>query len=92
MPVFEVLSSHPALGIWMLYSCCWPDTAVLHGVGFVGVGLHSPWKKLSGVRFSWMTRMMCWKAVIWAEAGVARQSAASVNGKSLFTTFIRSIN
>ena len=33
-----------------------------------------------------MTRMMCWKAEIWAEAGVARPSAASVNGNSLFTT------
>ena len=65
---------------WMLY--CWGPGLVLQALGL----LQSPWKKLSGVRFSWMTRMMCWKAVIWAEAGVARPSAVNVNGISLFTT------
>jgi hypothetical protein len=30
--------------------------------------------------------MMWWKAVIWAEAGVARPSAASVKAMNLFTT------
>jgi len=76
----RLLSDHPE--VWMLY-CPGPGW-VLHALGFV-VG-QSPWNRLSGERFSWMTRMMCWKAVIWAEAGVARQSAASVNGTSLFTT------
>ena len=49
----------------------------------VGV-VQSPWNRLSGVRFSCTTRMMCWNEVIWAEAGVVRQSAASVNGNSRF--------
>ena len=52
------------------------------------VGGQSPWNRLSGVRFSWMTRMICWKEVIWAEAGAVRQSAASVKGNSWFMTFI----
>jgi hypothetical protein len=31
--------------------------------------------------------IMCWKAVIWAEAGVVRQSAASAKAISFFTDF-----
>ena len=58
VPVCEVLSSHAV--VWMLY-CAGPGW-VLHAVGVV----HSPWKRLSGVRFSWMTRMICWKEEIWA--------------------------
>ena len=55
---------------------------VLHALGVV----HSPWNMLSGVRFSCTTRMICWKEVIWAEAGAVRQSAASAKGNSWFTT------
>jgi hypothetical protein len=60
---------------------------VLHEVGFVIVGVHSPWKKLSGLRFSWMTMMICWKEGIWAEAGAVRQSAANVKGNSRIIHF-----
>jgi hypothetical protein len=36
---------------------------------------------------SWVTRMMCWRGLIWAEAGVVRQSAASVKRKQLVHGF-----
>ena len=46
-------------------------------------------EQLSGVRFSWMTMITCWKAEIWADAGVARASAASIKGNSRFMHFLR---
>jgi len=66
--------------VWMSY--CWGPGWVLHALGVV----QSPWNMSSGVRFSWMTRMMCWKEVIWAAAGAVRQSAASVKGNRWFMT------
>ena len=81
--VGEVLSSHPV--VWILY--CRAEGLVLHGVGFVGVGAQSPWNRLSGVRFSCTTRMICWKKAIWAEAGAVRQIAANAKGGSRFICF-----
>ena len=76
MPVGEVLSRHEV--VWMLYR---PGSGwVLHAVEVV----QSPWNRLSGVRFSCTTRMICWKDAIWAEAGSVRRSAASAKGNSHF--------
>jgi hypothetical protein len=77
VPIGEVLSSQAVL--WML---SYPGPGwVLHANGVVP----SPWDMVSGVRFSWMTRMTCWKDEIWAEAGDVTQSAASAKGNSRST-------
>ena len=52
-----------------LVGCVTPvvDVPVGNVLQFAGLpygGAQSPWKRLSGVRFSWIARMMCWKEAI----------------------------
>src|SRR5215469_4383418 len=78
VPVPEVLSYQPE--VWMSY--CPEPGVMLHAFWFV----QSPWNRLSGVRFSCMTTITCWKDV--APAGIGRTNAANAKDAAIFRCMV----
>jgi hypothetical protein len=72
------------LSVCMLY--CPVCGEALQDAAAPNGGVHKPWKRLSGVRFSWTMITICWNAVICASA---RHGADNNNKKKLTINFMR---
>src|SRR5262249_1951942 len=70
----------------MLY--CVSVGVVLQAVLLPNGGTHRPWKKLSGVRFSWKITMMCRKFEICPYAKEERIDASALMQRLLTTNFM----
>src|SRR5262245_938320 len=70
----------------MLY--CVSVGVVLQDVLLPNGGTHRPWKKLSGVRFSWKITMMCRQFEICPYAKEERIDASALMQRRLTTNFM----